>query len=195
MTLDCQIELNKNKGITLTVLNEDAKESQVIVIDGSKVTITVKNNTDTSVIQQFPDSVLIKCKKFSVEAEEVSTKTTKSTTIVSDGTVTLTSTDTITMTGNADFTQKSAKAMSLNGLTVQLNGEKNATMQSPIVSLKGDNSVSVAATAIKIDGSATTNMSGLSVNVQAKANVTIKGMTTTLEGQLTNIKGALVNLG
>lgn len=195
MTLDCQIELNKTKGITLTVLNADAKESQIIVIDGSKVTITVKNDTDTSVIQQLPDSISIKCKKINLEAEEISTKTTKSTTIASDGTVSLTSTDTISMTGKSDFSQKAAKGLSLSGLTVQMNSDKTATVQSPIVNIKGDNSVSVAAATIKIDGSATSEISGLSIDVQAKANLTLKGMTTTLQGQLTNIKGSLVNIG
>jgi phage baseplate assembly protein gpV len=78
MTLICRIELNKQKGIILSVENEQGQTVQTAELDGSSITLTCKGPSATSTIVQTPESVAIKCKAFSVEADTVEVKATAS---------------------------------------------------------------------------------------------------------------------
>ena len=73
----CKIELSKEHGISLLVENEEGKITQKAVFDGSKMTITCKGEKESSTITQTPDSIALKCKTFSLDAETISTKSTK----------------------------------------------------------------------------------------------------------------------
>lgn len=57
--LVCRIELDKEKGIILTVENDDQKITQTIVMDGTNITTTVKGSDHTSAITQKKDGIQI----------------------------------------------------------------------------------------------------------------------------------------
>jgi hypothetical protein len=62
MTLFCRIELNKQKGIIISVENEQGQTVQTAELDGSSITLTCKGSSATSTIVQTPESVAIKCR-------------------------------------------------------------------------------------------------------------------------------------
>ncbi len=96
-TLICKVELDKVKGITVTVDNEDGKITQTVTMDGTTLTIKVKGDKETSTYEQKQDSIKIKVKEYLLEAETITCKSTKATLHDSKDT----------------FTQTSSKAMKI----------------------------------------------------------------------------------
>ena len=133
MPLECKIQLDKKKGIILTVIGEDANNTQVVTLDGSKVTITVKDSKNTSTIVQMPESIAVKCKTFTIDAESIQTTSTKKTTVVSDGTLDMKIKDRCSVDGSAGIDIQSAKAMNIRGATLVAKGDQEATLQSQTV--------------------------------------------------------------
>jgi hypothetical protein len=195
MPLECRIELNKKDGVTVTVIGEDTKKTQVIRLDGDKVTITVKDGSNTSTYVQMPDSISMKCKTFSVDAEVINTKSTKRTLVVSDGDFTVNSKDKLALNGSSDVAVVASKALDLTASTLTAKGTTSATVQSQTVTVKGDSKATLTAATTEVKGSSATNIDGMTVNIKASTTMNVQGMTTNVKGQMTNVKGSLVSLG
>src|SRR5689334_21084087 len=94
MPLVCTIEMDKTAGITVTVVNADASITQTIVMDGTKIEISVAGDSATSTITQTSEKIAIACKQFEVTADE---------------TITMTSTKASSWTSQDTFSEQSTK--------------------------------------------------------------------------------------
>ena len=77
--LVCRIELDKEQGLILTVENGDDAITQTIVMDGNSIITTVNGKDETSTITQKQDSIAIKCKTFTLDAETIACESEKET--------------------------------------------------------------------------------------------------------------------
>jgi hypothetical protein len=72
--LVCTVEMSKKRGISLTVEDIAAGITQTITMDGTtlvlKVARKVAGKETASTFTQKADSIAIKCKDFSIEAEK-----------------------------------------------------------------------------------------------------------------------------
>ncbi|WP_444893557.1 hypothetical protein ACJJIE_03415 [Microbulbifer sp. TRSA001] len=125
--LFCRIELNKKDGVVITVDNQSGKIVHKIEINKDSITTTSKGSSDTSKIEQKPESVYIDCKKFKLTAETIECKASKSTLMKSDS--------------SCDI--ESGKTMSINS------GQK-MNMGSGSVNVSADANVNISGLKIKL---------------------------------------------
>src|SRR5689334_18530626 len=104
--LVCTVELSKETGISVKVENADAGITQTLTMDGTTMILKVAGKEDTSTITQKADSIAIKCKDFSIEADNTITCTSKKATKhQSDDAMTLQSTKDLTLSSSAKLVQ------------------------------------------------------------------------------------------
>ena len=165
-TLVCRIELDKKKGVLLTVENGDGKITQTIVMDGTNITTTVNGSDETSTIIQKQDSIALKCKTFKLDAETITCKSTKETLHESG--------QNFNIKSGQDFDIKSGKNI---GVSATSNAEYNAVN----TTVKSTVKTEIKGVSIKLDA---TGMMDL-----------ISSGIATLEGSVVNIKGKVNNIG
>lgn len=71
--LECTVELSKDRGITIEVVDADTGITQSIRMDGTTLIMKVVGKDATSTFTQTADGIAINCKNFSIEAETVTT--------------------------------------------------------------------------------------------------------------------------
>jgi len=111
-TLLCRIELNKEKGVLVTVDNEADSITHTIVINDQSITTTSKGSSDTSTIVQGPESISLTCKTFSLEADTISCHAKETTSHTSGGDITISS------DANLDASAVSDLSLSANNVNV-----------------------------------------------------------------------------
>jgi hypothetical protein len=104
--LVCRIELDKQKGIVLTVENGEGKITQTVVMDGTKITTTVKGSSQTSTITQKEDGIQIDCKEFKVNAETIKCVSKKETVHESGQDFTIKSSNNLNASATSNATYK-----------------------------------------------------------------------------------------
>jgi hypothetical protein len=217
-TLVCSIELSKTKGISLTVRNAAEKLTQTIVMNGTQIVTLIKHDdsADSSSITQAKDSILsqvasssdtstvmqnatsfhVKCKSFDVNAESVSVRSSKQTNHESG--------DAYTIVSQAGLSAKAAASLQMNaGTTLQLASDGSMALQA-----QTDLSATAQSTSVTgkgqatLEGAVNLELLGAQIAMRGDAQVTIGAPITkvgqnitTIEGQLVEIKGALVKLG
>jgi hypothetical protein len=80
-TLICTIDLDKEKGkgITVTIVNEDDAITQTLSMDGTSITLTVKRGNDAkdrSTITQTFDSVTVEAKTVTLTCTDLKVNVT-----------------------------------------------------------------------------------------------------------------------
>src|SRR3954470_24179749 len=110
-TLKCTIVLDKAEGLTMKVEDSAGGAIQTIQLLKDAIIMTVSGKKSTSVVTQKADSVAVKCKKFSVEAEEINCQSTEASTFAAKTEMKISGTKTVAIDG------LSAK---LSGTTVQI---------------------------------------------------------------------------
>jgi hypothetical protein len=168
-TLVCRIELDKKKGVLLTVENGDDKITQTLVMDGTSITTTVKGSDETSTITQKQDSIAMTCKTFTLDAETITCKSTK---------------ETLHESGQ-NFDIKSGKNISVAADSAAEYKAMNTTLESTSKSeIKGGTLV--------LSGSGSAELKGASIklNAQGLLDLVASGAAT-LQGAVVNIKGIL----
>ncbi len=190
-TLVCTIEMDKAAGLTVTITNADAKITQTIKMDGTKIELKVAGDQATSIIQQVAEKITITCKQFEVKAEE---------------TIDLSSGKASTWKSGDTLTAQSAKDMALTSdANVSVSGQKIAAEGQTEVSLSGAStstlSLASAGATVASGGKlelsqAQASMSGVQVQVKADGMMSLESSgIATLKGSLTNVQGSLINLG
>lgn len=197
-TLVCKVELDKQKGITVTVENADGKITQTVTMDGTTLTIKVQGESDTSTITQKADSIAIKCKTFTLDAETITCKSEKATLHQSSDTFDIKSTKDLTIQSQAKIVEKATQDMALSGMNVEVKASQALTAKGPtgvtIQAAGGEAKVQGLSLALKGDTGA--KLEGLKVDVKADTMLNAEGgAMATLKGQLTNVSGSLVKLG
>lgn len=188
--LVCTVELSKESGISVKVENAEAGITQTITMDGTTLTLKVAGKDNTSTFTQNADSIAIKCKDFSIEADNTITCTSKKATKhQSDDTLTLQSTKDMTLTSSAKLVQSATSDLTLAGANVKATAQSAASIKGLTAEVTGDQSLT-------LKGTAQVNMSGAQVAIKADAQLGAEssGMAT-LGGSLTTIKGTLINAG
>ncbi|GLS25037.1 hypothetical protein [Marinibactrum halimedae] len=126
-SLVCKVELNKKEGVLITVEDASGRIKQSIVLNDKSITTTSKSNSNESTIVQTPESVSIKCSKFSVEA------------------------DTITCKSKAGSSYESGTGTSIKaGTTLKAQASTTADLKSNLVNVKGNGLVKISGALIKL---------------------------------------------
>jgi phage baseplate assembly protein gpV len=187
--LVCTVELSKETGISIKVENAEGGITQTITMDGTTLTLKVAGQTDTSTFTQKADSIAIKCKTFSIDADDTITCTSKKATKHhSDDTLTLESTKDLTLTSSAKLVQSAVSDLTLAGANVKATAQSAASLKGLTTEIAGDQSLALKATQV--------NLSGAQVAIKADAQLGAESSgVATLGGSMTTIKGTLINAG
>jgi hypothetical protein len=169
--LVCRVELDKTKGIVLTVENSEDSITQTIVMDGTSITTTVKGTGATSTITQEQDGVQIDCKTFTLKAETITCKSTGETRHESGQDFIIKSTSNVDVSATCDAKYKalnsrveSTSATKISGMTLELSGTATAELKGP--------SVTVDATGMMdLKSSGIVNLKGTIVNIKDIVNM------------------------
>jgi len=181
--LVCTLEMSKERGVTITVVNADASITQTITMNGTSVVMKVVGEQDESTLTQTADAIKIACKDFEVAASNsIVCKAAKTVAIES-------SESDMSLSSGAKLTQKATGDVAISGA----NSTLSATSA---VKLAGSTAEVAAQTSLTLKGSADAKLSGPSVTVSADATLSLKssGMAS-LEGSMTTIKGSLIKAG
>lgn len=194
-TLACSIELNKQNGITITVLNKDGNITQTVVMNGTSIVTTCQGQQNTSTITQLQDSITIKCKDFSLQAETITCKSTKNTLHQSDQKVDIQSTQDMTLKSSANLSAEAASEAAVKGQSLTASATNAAKVSGMTLSLSGTQKAEMSGAQLSLSGSAQAEMSGAMTKVSASGTMNVEGQLTTVKGSITNIQGSLVKLG
>lgn len=165
--LVCRVELDKSKGIILTVENSADNIIQTITLDGKQIETVVKGGS-TSKITQTEDSVDIDCKSFTLNAETIKCVSSQATEQESGQDFTVTSRGNLNLSAQSDarlkgtnVTTDAVSAAKVNGMTLELSGTTGAEMKSVSVKVDAQGMLDLKAGGIvKIEG-ATVNVKNM----------------------------------
>ena len=194
-TLICRVELDKNKGLVLTVEDKEGKVTQTAVMNGDSITFTSKKQSDISTITQKPDSVEIKCKNFTLESETITCKSTKDTLHKSDQKFDIQSTMDMTLQSSAKYNAKATGDASVSGQNVTVSALNKTDISGMTASLSSKGKTEVTGMSLSLSGTAKAEMKGPMVDVSAQGVMNVKGSLTNVEGQITSLKGTLTKVG
>ena len=187
--LVCTVELSKETGISIKVENADTGIIQTLTMDGTTLTLKVAGEENTSTITQKADSIAIQCKDFSIEADNTITCTSqKATKHASDDTLTIQSTKDMTLSSSAKLVQSADSDLTLAGANVKATAQSAASVKGMTAEVSGDTSVTLKGAQAKLSGSQVT------ISADAQLGAESSGVAT-LGGNLTTIKGTLINAG
>lgn len=168
-TLVCRIELDKKKGVLLTVENGDDQITQTIVMDGTSITTTVKGSEETSTITQKQDSIAMNCKTFTLDAETITCKSTK---------------ETLHESGQ-DFDI-------ISGKNLNVTAESSAEYKAMNTTIESTSKSEIKGGTLVLSGSGSAELKGASIKLDAKGLMDLAtGGAATLKGSIVNIKGIL----
>jgi len=194
-TLICRVELNKKEGLMLTVENKEGKVTQTALLDGESITITSKGEKETSSITQKPDSIAIKCKRFTLESESITCTSTKDTLHKSGQKFDVQSTKDLTLKSSANFTANATQDLSVSGLKVSISADDKAELCATNTTVNGNAKTEVKGAALNLSAASKAEMKGSIVNISATGPMSVKGAMTTVEGQMTSVKGTMTKVG
>ena len=168
-SLVCRIELDKEKGVLLTVENGDDQITQTIVMDGTSITTTVKGSKEPSTITQKQDSIAMVCKTFTLDADTITCRS-KEKTLHESG---------------QDFDITSGKNLNVSAKSSAEYKAKDTTIESTSkTEIKGGTLV--------LSGTASAELKGASIKLDAQGLLDlVAGGAATLKGAVVNIKGKL----
>ncbi len=194
--LACRVELNKRGGVTITVRGPDGKAVQTVKLDGKAITLTCEDGSATSTIVQEPDGVTVKCKKFLVDAETFTLRSSQDGALQAGGKLAAKSTGDLQLESQAAITGKATSELALSAATLKAEARLATTVRGGATKVEGMQSVEIVAPLVKLaaDGSAQLSAGG-SVKVASDGLLDLTGTLTTLSGQMTNVKGTVVKLG
>lgn len=194
-SLVCRIELNKTTGITLTVENSEGNITQTAVMDGVSMVFTCKGESEESTITQKVDSVAIKCKDFLIEAETVTVKSSEDMLHESQKKLDIKSSENMTLDSGAQFQASASSDVKVSGSKVSVKADGDAELSGGKTLVKAMQKATVQGGDLELSGSLKADMKGTMVTISSDGTLSVKGQLTTLEGQITNVKGTLVKLG
>jgi hypothetical protein len=195
MALVCKIELSQTAGITLTVVNSDGNITQTATFDGTTITHTCKGQDATSTITQTSDSITVDCKNFTVNAENITCKSTKDTLHQAEGTFTVNSTGKAAFNSSADLEVSATSKLSISAADFAVAAKNSAKVTALTTTINGDQKTSITGMDLALSAQTNASLEGAMVKASAKTTMDIDGLTTTVKGQITNIQGSLVKLG
>jgi hypothetical protein len=195
MALTCRIELSKTKGVTVFVEDAQNNTTQTVVLDGTSIVLTSKDQQNTSTIKQTADAIEVKCKSFTVDAETVTVKSSKDSEWQSQQKLSLSSQQDMALASQAKLTADAQSDMALSGATVAAKGQQKASLAATQVAIEGQSQVDVMATKVAIAADLSLDVKGTVVKVASDGTLEMNGQVSTLKGQITNVQGTMIKLG
>ena len=194
--LKCEIELDKDGGITVTVLDSKGGRSQSVHLDGSKITLKVKGKKGSSTIVQEEGKVTITAKEFEVKADKISLKAKKKALLDSKGTVTVKSARDTKVDAKGSLKLKATRDVKVSGMGIAIKGKTKADLSAAMVKVKGKAKVELGAPMVDVNAKALAKLQGAIVQAKAKAILQAEASgLANVKGALTNVAGMLVKLG
>lgn len=196
--LICTIDLDKEKGLIVTVEDPDGKLTQTVTLDGKSITLEVKSDSDTSTIVQKPDAVSVTCKAFTVEADTITLQSKKESAWTSEKTLELESTEDMTLTSSGKLTQKSTKDAVLSS---GANLEVKATQKLKLEGMEGQLTASggplkLEGVKLEMKGKSQAELGAPLIKVAAQGQLGLESSgVAELKGSMTSVSGSLVKLG
>jgi hypothetical protein len=198
-TLVCKVELDKVKGITVTVDNEDGKITQTVTMDGTTLTIKVKGDKETSTWTQKQDSIAIKCKTFTLDAETITCTSEKATKHESKDIFSVKSAKDMTLKTDAKFSAEATQDMSHAGQNVKIEAKMAVAVKGPTgVKLEASGGeAKMEGLTLALKGNTGAKLEGLKVDVKADTMLNAEGsaMATLKGGGMAKVEGGLIKLG
>ena len=195
MALTCRIALDKKNGLTLTVEDPEAKTQQTVVLDGKTIVLTCKDQENTSTITQKSDGITVKCKAFAVDAETISLKSQKDTTVESQQKLTLKSQDDAALSSQAGVTIEAKQDLSLSGNNVSGKGTQKASLAAMQVSVSGDQKVEVKGATVAVSADMKLDVKGTVAKIASDGVLEVSGQMLKLSGQLIDLQAPVIKLG
>jgi hypothetical protein len=197
--LVCTVEMDKANGVSVKVENADAQITQTVVMDGDSVTLTVQGSSETSTIVQKADSIVIKCKDFTVDVTgKLTLKSAKASSWTSQDILKLDSTKDMTLKSGAKLTQTASSDAKLSSST-KVNVEAGTDlvakgMKATLQATGGE--AKVDGVTLKMSGKSKADLDAPMVKVAAKGKLGLEssGMAE-LKGSMTTVSGSMVKLG
>jgi hypothetical protein len=195
-TLVCKIELDKQRGVTVLVENEEGQTTQKVTMDGTTLTLEVAGSSDTSTFVQKAESIEITCKTFTVNSETLTLKSSKTSTWTSQDTLTVKSSKDMTVESSAKLTMKSTSDMTVSSQAkAAMSATSDFSVKGANVAIAGQSDVKVDGAKLALAGKAQAEVKAPMVKVEASGQLDLKSSgLANLKGSLTNV-GSLVKLG
>lgn len=139
--LKCTITMDKTLGVVIQVEDPDASAKQTISLLKDSIVLTVAGSAATSVITQKADLVSIKCKTFSVEADDVTCKSKMTSTFAASTDMKISGTSSVAVEGmTAKFSGTTVSVTAQGTLTAEATGPATlkgsvANVTAPVVML------------------------------------------------------------
>ncbi len=196
--LICTIDLDKEKGLVVTVEDPDGKLSQTVTLDGKSITMEVKSDSDTSTIVQKPDAITITVKAFTLDAETITLQSKKESTWTSDDTLEVESSKTMKLVSSAKLVQKSTQDLELSsGAKVEVKATQDLTLegnQGKITAKGGP--LQLEGVKLEMQGKSQVDLKGPLIKVAADGQLGLESSgIAELKGSMTSVSGSLVKLG
>jgi phage baseplate assembly protein gpV len=196
--LICTIDLDKEKGLIVTVEDPEGKLTQTVMLDGKAITLEVKSDSDTSTIVQKADSISVTCKAFSVDADTITLKSKKESAWTSEQTLKLESTKDMTLTSSAKLTQKATQdAVLSSSANLELKATQKLTlegMQSQLSATGGP--LKLEGVKLEMKGQSQAELGAPLIKVAAQGQLGLESSgIAELKGSMTSVSGSLVKLG
>ncbi len=132
--LKCTITLDKTQGLVLLVEDESAKSKQTVTILKDSIVLQVEGSSGTTTVTQNAESVAIKCRKFSVEADEIDCRSKQASTYAAQTVLSLSGEQEAKLSGLQTKCSGTTLSFEAKGqLTAEAAGV--ATVKGPIVKL------------------------------------------------------------
>lgn len=181
--LICTLEMSKERGVTITVDNADAKIVQTIAMNGTSLVLKVKGEREETSVTQTSEKVTIDCKRFEVNARDSITCTAAKT-----ATYASQSGDTTVRSGGR-LAAEAKRDVAVSGADVALTANGAASLKGLTVEAAGTQS-------LKLTGKAQAQLSGLEVTIKADAKLALDSAAMAgLKGSMTTIGGSLIKAG
>jgi hypothetical protein len=194
--LVCRIELNKESGITVKVVNDAGKITQTMVLDGTAITTTCQGEQDTSTITQKSDSIAIKCKTFTLDAETITCKSSKDSLHESQQKFDIKSTQDTTVTSSAKITETATGDFAMSGNNITASATQKAKISGMNCEIAATQEAKMSGLQLKLAGTTQSELTGLTVKVEGTTSVKVASpLAASLEGSITNVKGTMVKIG
>jgi hypothetical protein len=216
-TFNCRIEMSKEKGIkirivdlkqsedykeiiltsdSLTVKTNKLQESATITQTEKSVVTEVKDAAGSTKIEQGPADITVTCKKFKLNAENIEFISSQDTKSTATGKYTVESTQDYKVESSAKCDLKSTGAMTLDATAAtQIKSAASLGASAPQLKLEADTSFDASSSgAVNIKGSAVSIKGDMRAELDSPST-TVGSAMTTVSGQIVSVTGSLVKLG
>lgn len=192
------LEMDKGEGITLTLEDTTNQVTSKIVFDGKKITIEIKNSSDTATIELKPEAIKIAAKTITLEGEKINLNATDTIALKADKNITGQATQKLDLKADQEGSIKGAQKLALSSAQITATGDTSVEAKSGPASLKlataGD--ATLKGVNLALEGSAQAKMKGAQVGVEATAQLELKSaLAAALKGTQVEVKGVMNMIG